>query len=65
MKSGPYNYYLPGKNIPRICEVEGTWVWFVDDDEPVPMDKCTGRFVRLVEQRETDEATPIATDENS
>lgn len=48
-QNGPYFYYLPELPKPQVAEIDGGVVWFAGDDQCVRLDKCTGRFVRLVE----------------
>lgn len=50
--NGPYLYYLPELSNPRVAEIDSGVVWFSGDDQCVRLDKCSGRFVRLVEQHE-------------
>lgn len=49
LASGPYLYYLPELPNPRVAEIDGGVVWFAGDDQCVRLDKCTGKFVRLIE----------------
>lgn len=49
LASGPYHYYLPELPKPRVAEIDGGVVWFAGDDQCVRLDKCSGRFVRLIE----------------
>lgn len=50
--NGPYHYYLPELPKPQVAEIDGGVVWFAGDDRCVRLDKCSGRFVRLIEVRE-------------
>lgn len=49
--NGPYHYYLPNRldKPPRLCQVVGHYAYFVDDGDPVRLDKLTGTFIMLME----------------
>jgi hypothetical protein len=49
LPNGAYNYYLPDRFVPVLCEIVGGYVWFIVDDQPMRLDRCSGRFVRLQE----------------
>lgn len=51
--NGPYLYFTPGIQEPHIVEVDGSRVYFTGDDQPMRLDKMSGRFRKLCECPDT------------